>query len=446
MRLRARNYLLIVIGIAVVALFLQDWTTVSNLPKDDIVGLLSLIGLAILSEKLSMSAAVGTQKITTSIAFIPYFAAALLFPPAAALAALAITSSVSELVLQKKNLLKGIFNTANSAIALLIACAVFQSIGGVPNANLTIDHTGIALLGRLIALAAVFFFLNQIFVGIALALMSGERFTTVFARLVAPTGANLVYDIVVSPISVLVAVLYGSFGSGGLVIGVLPLLMIRHSVHSMVKLQQANKDLLAVLVKTIETRDPYTSGHSIRVSVLARAIAEDMDLSATTIDRIQTAALVHDIGKIDAIYASIIRKEGGLTDAERHVILTHAAKGAEFLETLTSFSKDLIDGVRYHHERYDGSGYPNGLTGESIPLAARIIQLCDSIDAMLSDRPYRKALPVDHVRSELLRCAGSQFDPKIVEIILKKNTLERAAALVRPETQTKVTPLVKVTA
>jgi putative nucleotidyltransferase with HDIG domain len=229
------------------------------------------------------------------------------------------------------------------------------------------------------------------------------------------------------------ALLYSYFAVGGLLMIVLPLLIIRHSYATNLKLLQANKDLLTVLVKTIETRDPYTSGHSIRVSILAKAIAEDMDMSAAKVDNIEMTALVHDIGKVDAIYASIIRKEGGLTEAERHIIVTHAAKGAEFLKTLASFSDDLIDGVRHHHERYDGTGYPDGLSGEAIPLAARIIQLCDSIDAMLSDRPYRKALSVEHVRAELLRCAGSQFDPRIVEIILRRNTLERAAALVRPE-------------
>jgi HD-GYP domain-containing protein (c-di-GMP phosphodiesterase class II) len=155
------------------------------------------------------------------------------------------------------------------------------------------------------------------------------------------------------------------------------------------------------------------------------------------------AALVHDIGKIDAAYTSIIRKPDSLSEAERSLIVTHAAKGAEFLETLASFSEDVIAGVRHHHERYDGTGYPSNLAGEMIPLASRIIMLSDSIDAMLSDRPYRKALLVSDVRLELLRCAGTQFDPGIVDSILNMNTLERAASLVRPE-QTKQTQLLAV--
>lgn len=427
-------YLLGVICVASIVLPMQDWAALAALPHQHIEGLIFVVGLAVLSEMLYVRATVGTHQMSTTITFIPYFACVLLFPPVAAIGALVITSLASQLYIHKKPLLRSAFNAAQASLALIIACEVYESLGGKYTSALQFDQIGFPLLGRLVILAGVFFFLNQVFVGVAIALLSGNRFSTTLSRMVAPSGMNLLFDVAVSPIAFLVAALYGSFGSGGLMMGVLPLLIIRHSVASTVKLQQANKDLLSVLVKTIETRDPYTSGHSIRVSILARAIAEDMNLSASAVDKVETAALVHDIGKVDTIYASLIRKDGALTEAERHVIVTHAAKGAEFLKTLTFFSNDLIAGVRHHHERYDGSGYPEGLSGESIPLPARIIQLCDSIDAMLSDRPYRKALPIEFVRGELLRCAGTQFDPRIVDIILKRNTLERAAALVRPET------------
>src|SRR4029079_14307409 len=139
--------------------------------------------------------------------------------------------------------------------------------------------------------------------------------------------------------------------------------------------QQANQDLLKVLVKTIETRDAYTSGHSLRVSHLARIIAEDMGLPRRRVEEVETAGLLHDIGKIDTIYSEIIRKPHELTDDERRVIRTHAVKGAELLESLTSLNAAMIAGVRHHHERFDGTGYPNGLKGEAIPLYARIIMI-----------------------------------------------------------------------
>jgi putative nucleotidyltransferase with HDIG domain len=145
---------------------------------------------------------------------------------------------------------------------------------------------------------------------------------------------------------------------------------------------------------------------------------------------VEAAALLHDIGKIDSIYEVVIRKPYELSAAERDLIKTHATKGADLLESLSTVSRDVIKAVRHHHERYDGTGYPAGLGRDEIPVASRIIMLCDSIDAMLSDRPYRKALSIEKTRLELVRCASTQFDPDIVRVILQQNTLERAARLV----------------
>lgn len=214
---------------------------------------------------------------------------------------------------------------------------------------------------------------------------------------------------------------------------VLPLQLLRHSYLSKLQLEKVNKDLLRVLIKAIETRDPYTSGHSLRVSTLARAIAEDMGLSRRKVDDIETAALLHDIGKIDALYSELICKPHDLTPDEREIIRTHATKGADLLRSLSAFNDDIIRAVRHHHERFDGNGYPAGLAGEAIPLPARIIMLCDSVDAMLSDRPYRPARTIEFTEEEIRRCAGSQFDPAIVAVVLRRGTLFRAARLLDVE-------------
>jgi putative nucleotidyltransferase with HDIG domain len=432
MNYQTRNYLGTVMLLGCSLFVLQDWSPLVALPDEHLIGVISLIALAVFSEMLSVMYTVGHQQATSSIAFLPFFACVLLFPLPIALLVAAVTSLSSQLFVLKRPIIRAGFNAAQAALSLWMAAGVFEFLGGEPSLQPQ-DMLSASGFAAFAALAGTFFFANQAFVSVALAFSSGERVSVVFTRVMGPSGANLLYDVLVSPIALVVALLYSYLNVAGLVVVILPLLIIRHSYVSNMKLQQANKDLLKVLVKTIETRDPYTSGHSIRVSILARAIAEDMDLSSAWIDKIETAAIVHDIGKVDAVYASLIQKEGPLTDAERIVIVTHAAKGAEFLKTLTSFSTDVIEGVRHHHERFDGSGYPDGISGERIPLPARIIQLCDSIDAMLSDRPYRKALTVEHVRGELLRCGGTQFDPTIVDVILKRNTLERAAALVRPE-------------
>ena len=437
-------YCSLIIGAALLMLPFQDWAAIASLGSEHFFGFGTLVTLAVASELLWVMAVVGRHQISSSIAFIPFFACVLLFPPPASLIATIITSAITQFFVHKKPLLRAGFNTAQAALSIAIASAFYEVLGGTHAIPLALDLKSVQDLTAFGGLSVAFFVVNQVLVSVAIALFRGERVGTVFNRVLAPSGANFFYDVLVSPIAVIVALLYSYIEVPGLIIGILPLLVIRHSYSSNAKLEQANRDLLTVLIKTIETRDPYTSGHSIRVSLLARAIAEDMDMRPAQIDRIEMTGLVHDIGKVDVSFASIISKEGSLSESERKVICTHAAKGAEFLETLTSFPDDVIKGVRHHHERYDGTGYPNGLGGNDIPLPSRIIMLCDSIDAMLSDRPYRRALSMEHVRSELARCAGTQFDPKIVDLILRRNTLERAAALVRPEE--KKPHLIKVSA
>jgi putative nucleotidyltransferase with HDIG domain len=444
MNKRTTVYCLIVIAVAILILPFQDWQVFGNMEPRHIRGFAVIVLLAVLSEVLPVISTVGRHQINSSIAFIPFFTCVLLFPSPAALSAAIVTSGIAQFLVHKRSAVRAAFNTAQGAISVWVASAFYEVLGGKHAIPVAIDLKSVSDIIAFAGMAFAFFLMNQVLVSVAIALSKEERMATVLNRVLAPGGANFIYDLVVSPVAVIVALLYSSIEAPGLIIGILPLLIMRHSYAANAKLEHANKDLLTVLVKTIETRDPYTSGHSIRVSILARAIAEDMDLSPARIDQIEMTALVHDVGKIDAVYAPIISKEGALTDSEWFVIRTHAAKGAEFLETLSSFPKEVISSVRHHHERYDGTGYPDGIGGMEIPLPARIIMLSDSIDAMLSDRPYRKALSVAHVRGELARCAGTQFDPKIVEQILRKNTLERAAMLVRPEE--KKPQLVKVIA
>jgi putative nucleotidyltransferase with HDIG domain len=280
-------------------------------------------------------------------------------------------------------------------------------------------------------LAAVFFITNILLTSFALAVIRRTPLPEVVVQVIGPRGSNLWYDLLAIPIAMVGVILYQDLGITGLLIILLPLLLVRYSYLSKLQLEEANRDLLKVLVKAIETRDPYTSGHSLRVATLSRLIAKDLDLPARQVEQIETAALLHDIGKIDSVYSAVIRKPYDLNAEERSLIRTHATKGADLLQSLSSVSSDVIRAVRHHHERVDGTGYPAGLVGEEIPIAARIIMLSDSIDAMLSDRPYRKALGIEQVYSELARCASTQFDPHIVRVILSRDTLQEAAALVK---------------
>jgi HD-GYP domain-containing protein (c-di-GMP phosphodiesterase class II) len=171
------------------------------------------------------------------------------------------------------------------------------------------------------------------------------------------------------------------------------------------------------MVAAIELRDPYTSGHSQRVAEYSATIARAIGLTRKQIDRVSVAALLHDVGKIDERFAAILQKPGRLTDEERAIIELHPVISEELVSRVSGLA-DILPSVRHHHERWDGKGYPDQLSGEAIPLFARIITFADTIDAMTTDRPYRPALGPAEVRAELLRNRGKQFDPALCDRLL----------------------------
>lgn len=175
--------------------------------------------------------------------------------------------------------------------------------------------------------------------------------------------------------------------------------------------------IVFALADTIEKRDPYTGGHTKRVMDYSVAIGIEMGLSKKEIEKLRLAAILHDIGKI-GIRDEILLKEGKLSDEEFKIIQNHAIYGAEILGYVKQL-KDIIPGVKYHHENFSGSGYPDQLRGNDIPLIARIIAVADTFDAMTTDRPYRKALSVNDAMQELKNKAGIQFDPHVIDAFYK---------------------------
>ncbi|OON85102.1 hypothetical protein BXO88_14040 [Oribacterium sp. C9] len=166
----------------------------------------------------------------------------------------------------------------------------------------------------------------------------------------------------------------------------------------------------------IDAKDSYTNGHSIRVAQYTRRIAEELGYNEEELDQIYYVALLHDCGKI-GVPDSILGKPDKLTDDEFKVIKSHTERGGAILRHFKSL-KNVEEGALYHHERYDGRGYPEGRAGEDIPLIARIICVADSYDAMNSDRVYRKRLSPEHIIEEIENGKGKQFDPKIADIML----------------------------
>ena len=181
-------------------------------------------------------------------------------------------------------------------------------------------------------------------------------------------------------------------------------------------LQDLLMGVLHALTATIDAKDPYTCGHSNRVAIISKRLAESMGLPAQRVQQIYLAGLMHDIGKI-GVPESVLCNPGRLTPQEYEAVKKHPALGAKILGGIRQLD-DVIAGILYHHERLDGRGYPQGLHGDEVPLDARIIGLADCFDAMSSDRTYRKALPLEAVVDEVRKCAGTQFAPEVVAHLL----------------------------
>ena len=183
------------------------------------------------------------------------------------------------------------------------------------------------------------------------------------------------------------------------------------------QLEQAYLDMVETLRYTVEAKDSYTRGHSDRVAEYSVLIGEKLGLPEEQIKTLKIGGLFHDIGKI-GIPDSILLKPAKLTDDEYSQIKNHPSIGAHILGSATIF-KDIIPIVKHHHEKYDGNGYPSRLKGEEIPYIARIAAVADTFDAMTSRRSYRGPIDIEHVKEEIKRCEGTQFDPQIAEAFLE---------------------------
>jgi putative nucleotidyltransferase with HDIG domain len=182
------------------------------------------------------------------------------------------------------------------------------------------------------------------------------------------------------------------------------------------QLEQSYDDTLEALGGALDLKDAETEGHCRRVTAFTIAIAKAMKVVPELLPQIARAAFLHDIGKM-AIPDQILRKPGPLTPEEREIMRTHCEIGYNMV-TRIPFLREAAEIVLSHQEYFDGSGYPRGLKGEQIPLGARIFAVADALDAMISDRPYRKALLITHARDEIERCSGTQFDPAVVTVFL----------------------------
>jgi len=420
----------VVTAAAVSLLVLPGWEVPGPFPSKFWNALAAFAILGIVCD--AFSSRLPFAKVSTSVGFIPFIASVALFSHPWPMLVAGATGFVVESLVRHKPAVKVWFNTAQYMLATGLGALVYVSLGGV----VSLDVFDFALI-PFAALVFTFFVVNHGSVALAVSISSDVSLGEAWDRIGKDAIAT---DVLSSTLAILLVFLYAKLQLLGIAILVLPLFLVRQLYQMNEQLQQELEEKLELMVKAMEARDPYTSGHSRRVSEYALAIARELRLPARQLDGIKRAALLHDVGKIYEEFAPLLRKEGKLTAEEMMMMRTHVTRSAQLVATATRLRGDVEAMIRHHHENFDGTGYPEGLAGDQIPVGARIIMVADTIDAMTTDRPYRKAMSLARAVEELEKYAGRQFDPDLVKLVAKSATIRRLLGLDRRVSETDTEP------
>jgi len=412
------RYVGAVFGGALTALVVAAWGQHWQASPAFLNAIISVLALAFLAELTAVQ--VQPAGASQSMAFIPLLAAAFLFEPFWAMLIGGITQYVGTRLVRRKPWIRVVFNSSKEVLAVGLASAAYRLLGGNPSVT-EFYLAPIGILGAGVA----YTFVDSVAVGYGLSLLEGDAFSETWLRMY---GGTVVYDVLSWSIPALLAFLYVKFQLLGVVVLTVPLFVVRHIYLQNLRLEQSTRELLELMVKQIEAMEPYTSGHSRRVQEYARILAREAGLGGRQIEQIATAALLHDVGKYHEKYWPLLRKEGKLTAEERELLQSHPVRSAELITTISSFRGFVEHSVRHHHENYDGTGYPDGLAGEDIPIGARVIMIADTLDAMTTDRPYRQALPFERVIAELQAYSGKQFDPYLAKVLIESTIIRSHVA------------------
>lgn len=384
-----------------------------DLDRSSLKGALWFAALAALSGLLAYKKA--ARRETGSVAFLPMLASVIVAPSWITVACLGVATVVVE-VAARRVLIKAAFNVAQAMFWVACAILAYHYLGGTPlRVGASVQYPAF------VAALAAFAFLHSSALAGAISISEGKSF---FETWWSGARVTVIADLLTLPFVYVCALLYVYWGPVGAIAFMILALGYREINKVNWQLQQTNQELLQLMVAAIEARDPYTSGHSRRVARNARLIAQAIGLRERQVERVAVAALLHDVGKIHEVFAPILSKPGRLTAEENAIMQTHPIKSEELVRTVSQLS-DVVAPIRHHHENWDGTGYPDGLIGESIPIASRIIMFADTIDAMTTDRPYRAALTEAQVRSEFVKLRGRQFDPNICDKLLTSSIYPR---------------------
>jgi putative nucleotidyltransferase with HDIG domain len=354
-------------------------------------------------------------------------AGVVLFGPAVMAVAEAVATLVTEGMLQRRPLIKVVFNVPLLIMTVGLSGIVYRSFGSLGSLDSPL------FLIPLCAAGIIYYLFNTWAVSVVIALADSRNPLFVWKQ---NYMWNFFHILAFLPVAAVIALLYANSGVWTIALFIIPLFLARYSFQLYLDMRETHINTVAALTSAIDASDPFTHGHSYRVSRYALRIARSLGFSARELEMLEYAALLHDIGKI-AVQNEILLKVGPLTEEEWKSLRSHPNIGADIVEQL-KFLKEATEVIRCHHERPDGTGYPRGLKGDEIPISAHILNVVDAFDAMSSDRPYRKALPIDRVLEELRIYRGTQFNTEVVDLLLRMYEREEFPVIVQADTTTEI--------
>jgi putative nucleotidyltransferase with HDIG domain len=335
-------------------------------------------------------------------------AAIVLFGPAAAALIESVSTFISEVFIQKRPAVKIAFNVPLLIMTVGLAGLTFKSFGPywtsleTPRFLLPLFFCGI-----------VYYAVNTFSISTIIALSDRKNPLKIWKQNYMWTFFHIMAFM---PVGAVIALIYHDSGMWTIALFVIPLFLARYSFQLYVEMKEAHINTVSALSSAIDANDPFTHGHSYRVSRYALHLGRAMNLSSKDLEILEYSALLHDIGKI-AIRHDVLLKPARLNEEEYKTLKQHPSIGADIVDNL-KFLREAADIIRYHHEQPDGNGYPEGLQGDDIPIGSRILLVADAFDAMTSDRPYRKGLPMDQVLDQFEKYKGKQFDLDITNLFL----------------------------
>lgn len=411
LNLRTKVYLILlsIVTLLLIALTVKKYV---NSMSPNMLDVIFFLVLSVVTESLLVS----TDRIAISTGFTITISSILLFNPL--IACLVVLTGMGFRVWKGKNGVYHIFNTpwyktlfnvCGLIISVIVSSTVYEMLGGkFVNFNLN------EMFIQIFLLAIIYLLVNYFILSLLLYFWGGSKF---FSTFIENIRMGLLNVICMVPLGIIIAEVFNAYSYIGVIVIFGPILLARYSFVLYLSMKKSYVDTVKALSLAIEAKDRYTEGHSNRVVNYVEMIAKKMKFSESHLENLRIASLLHDIGKI-GIPESILNKPGKLSDEEYSTIKEHPIIGANIVKDVDALKK-CTDIIKYHHERYDGNGYPEGLKGDKIPLDAYIIALADAFDAMCSDRPYRKAMSREQASNIIKAERGRQFNPDVADIFLK---------------------------